>query len=127
MRGNNVMKMITRLSTFFASLGMIFSLASCGSNGNDSDYKKVKKAFNGVETSLKTNKTQSNKRVFLPKQAINEGSSDSLAAIEALFNSIAESRGDTIDELEYNQPPMIQFQCLKAVFDSTGEGFAFSN
>ena len=127
MRGNNVMKMITRLSTFFASLGMIFSLASCGSNGNDSDYKKVKKAFNGVETSLKTNKTQSNKRVFLPKQAINEGSSDSLAAIEALFNSIAESRGDTIDELEYDQPPMIQFQCLKAVFDSTGEGFTFSN
>ena len=118
------MKKIASLSILFASLGMIFSLASCSTGGSNSDYKKVKKAFDGVESSLKAKKSKSNKQALLYKLAINEAPSDSF---ETLFNSYAESRGDTIDELEYDQPPMIQFQCLKTVFESIGESFDFSN
>ena len=30
-----------------------------------------------------------------------------------------------IDELEYDQPPMIQFQCLKSVLEKIGSDFSF--
>ena len=62
-----------------------------------------------------------------PFLAVDEGPIDTLASIESLFNQYAESRGDTIDELEYTQPPMIQFQCLKVIYESIGESFEFSN
>lgn len=115
-----------KFATFFSAILFVFSLASCGRKDDSSDYKKVKKAFNGVESSLKEKKKSNVKRGGV-RYEINEGPSSALDALSAIFASKAESRGDTIDELEYTQPPMIQFQCLKAVFDSTGEGFTFSN
>lgn len=127
-RGTIVMKKgIKFLSRVLFSLLLIFPLTACGKNGNDSDFKKVQKAFNGVESSLREKQKAPDKRNSLHLNEINEGSSSALAALSSIFENKGESRGDTIDELEYTQPPMIQFQCLKAVFDSTGEGFTFSN
>lgn len=115
------------LSGALFSLSLIFPLTACGQNGKNSDFKKVQKAFNGVESSLREKQKAPVKRSSLHRNEVNEGPSDALDALSALFESKGESRGDTIDELEYTQPPMIQFQCLKAVFDSTGEDFTFSN
>lgn len=115
------------LSGALFSLSLIFPLTACGQNGEDSDFKKVQKAFNGVESSLREKQKASVKRNSLLRNKLNEGPSSALDALSSLFESKGESRGDTIDELEYTQPPMIQFQCLKSVFDSTGEGFTFSN
>ncbi len=120
-------KGIKFLSGALLSLSLIFPLTACGNNGNDSNFKKVQKAFNGVESSLREKQTAPAKRNSLLFSEVNEGPSSALDALSSLFESKGESRGDTIDELEYTQPPMIQFQCLKAVFDSTGEGFTFSN
>ena len=126
-RGTKVMKKVTKfLSTVLFSLGAIASLASCGKN-KDTDYNKVKKAFNGVESSFKEKKKDAKKRGNPIYFGVDEGPSSSLQAIENLFSTSSESRGDTIDELEYDQPPMIQFQCLKTVFDSIGDSFQFSN
>ena len=114
------------LTTGLLSLGLIFSLGSCSSGGSTSDYKKVKKAFEGVESSLKNQQKSIGKQALVPHYAINEGSSEAFESLETLFTQYSESRGDTIDELEYDQPPMIQFQCLKTVFESMGEGsFSF--
>lgn len=122
------MKKVSKiLSGVLFSLSLIFPLTACGKNGKDSDFKKVQKAFNGVESSLREKQKASVKRNSLLRYGVNEGPSSALDALNLLFESKAESRGDTIDELEYTQPPMIQFQCLKSVFDSTGEGFTFSN
>ena len=41
------------LSGVLFSLSLIFSLTACGTNNKDSDFKKVQKAFNGVESSLR--------------------------------------------------------------------------
>lgn len=121
------MKKVSKfLSGILFSLSLVLPLTACGKNDKDSDYKKVQKAFNGVESSLRDKKKSSVKRGGA-HYVVNEGSSSALDALNLLFESKAESRGDTIDELEYTQPPMIQFQCLKTVFDSTGEGFTFSN
>ena len=114
------------LSGALFSLSLIFPLTACGHNGEDSDFKKVQKAFNGVESSLREKQKASVKRNSLLRNELNEGPSSALDALSSLFESKGESRGDTIDELEYTQPPMIQFQCLKSVFDSTGEGFTLT-
>ena len=123
------MKKVSKLlSGILFSLSLVLPLTACGKKDKNSDYKKVQKAFNGVESSLREKKKSSITRSRGGAHyAINEGSSSALDALSSLFASKAESRGDTIDELEYTQPPMIQFQCLKSVFDSTGEGFTFSN
>ena len=104
-------------------------MCSCSGStpqSSDSDYAKVKKAFDGVESSFKSTQ-QANLARLAPRYAINEGPSSSLQAIDELIQSTGENRGDTIDDLKYGQPPMIQFQCLKNVFEATGESFKFSN
>ncbi|MBR6053312.1 MAG: hypothetical protein IKP55_06010, partial [Clostridia bacterium] len=49
---------------------------------------------------------------------------DPLSAIRSIYEA-GDSQGDVIDELAYDQPPMIQFQCLKAVLEKIGKGFEF--
>ena len=38
------------LSGALFSLSLIFPLTACGKNSENSDFKKVRKAFNGVES-----------------------------------------------------------------------------
>ena len=104
------MKRIAKyLLSALSSFGFIFSLASCGGVSQSSEYQKVKKAFDGVESSFKASQGGRNKKLY-GARSLNEGSSGALSSLEALMEAKAESRGDTIDELRYDEPPMIQFQ-----------------
>jgi len=89
-------------------------------------YQKVQFAFNGVEKSLKRvgEKTSADLDSRAVQRLLTGQTPDPLSVIGSIYTS-GDSQGDVIDELEYDQPPMIQFQCLKAVFDNVGEGFQF--
>lgn len=120
------MKRITKyLLSALSSFGFIFGLASCGGVSQSPEYQKVKKAFDGVESSFKASQGGRNKKLY-GARSLNEGSSGALSSLEALMEAKAENKGDTIDELRYDEPPMIQFQCLKTVYESIGGSFAFS-
>lgn len=125
-----------KVSTIIASITMLFlvaiALASCGDALPSSSYEKVQFAFNGVEKSLKSVKLSSDEinfnksnysksNIVLMAAKVN---ADAYSVIENLYED-SDSQGDIIDELEYNQPPMIQFQYLKAILDDTGSDFEF--
>ena len=97
-------------------------LSACGGGAdalpNDS-RSKVTFAFNGVERSMKAQ--QSGKRSLLnPRKA-----EPSQTAIDNLF-SYMESQGQTESpEFPYDEPPMIQFQYVKALYEAVGDDFTF--
>lgn len=125
-----------KASTIIASTTMLFlgaiTLTSCGDNLPSSSYEKVQFAFNGVEKSLKSIKLSSNEINFNKSNYSKSNiglmaakvNADAYSVIENLYED-SDSQGDIIDELEYNQPPMIQFQYLKAILDDTGSDFEF--
>ena len=117
------------------ALCAVLILSACN-NGNtklpSSNYEKVQFAFNGVEKSLKSIKLSS-KEINFNKSNYSKSdivlmaakvNADAYSVIENLYED-SDSQGDKIDELEYNQPPMIQFQYLKAILDDTGSDFEF--
>ena len=129
------------ITTVVSFIGLGFILASCGGGLPGSKYEKVAFAFKGVEKSFKDRATNSNNQLSVvePYLGIDNNNSinslyndlfyinlneSSFDAIEALYTS-ADNKGDVIDELEYDQPPMIQFQYLKAILDDTGSDFEF--
>ena len=101
------------------------ALTGCGYKVPTTDFNKVKTAFNGVEKSFKNisaNKKSLQYNGALPKYK-NEDSG--LNSIFSVFTN-DDIRSHELDEdISYNQPPMVQFQCLKAVFDKVGKGFEF--
>ena len=117
--------------SFVMLLCAFFGLASCGGNDKDkvpsSNYEKVQFAFNGVEKSFnesnlgkKLNSKKNSEAIQLTSYDI----SKALSTIDGVYVS-GDSQGDVIDDLEYTQPPMIQFQCLKAVLDKVGNDYQF--
>ena len=113
-------------SVFFVLLALtISSLTCCGYKVPTTNYDKVKTAFSGVEKSFKnisTNKKSLQYNGALPKY---KNVDNGLNAIFSQFTS-DDAEGHELDEdISYNQPPMVQFQCLKAVFDKVGKGFEF--
>lgn len=129
------------ITTVVSFIGLGFILASCGGGLPGSKYEKVEFAFKGVEKSFKDRATNSNNQLSVVEPYLgidnnysinslyndlfyinlNESSFD---AIEALYTS-SDNKGDVIDELEYDQPPMIQFQYLKSALEKIGTGFEF--
>ena len=103
----------------------IASLSGCGGSTKlpSTAYEKVKFAFNGVEKSLK-NAITAKKAYQLERRNRLNVSSEALDTLAGLLTE-ADSRGDIIEELEYNQPPIIQFQYLKKVFEKVGNGYEF--
>ena len=116
-------------------LGLSSSLISCGgSSGGDGgntpepyvvptdSYSKVKTAFNGVEKSFRNVSNKS----LAPKYGLSTSQKEegALSDLFSLFTS-ADSRGSSLDDLEYDQPPMIQFQYLKKVLEVVGESYSF--
>lgn len=87
-------------------------------------YEKVKTAFNGVEKSFK--KMASGRNAIKLNRALPKYKNvdSGLSTIFSMFNE-DDIKGHSIEELSYNEPPMIQFQYLKAVFDKVGQGFEF--
>ena len=128
-----------RLKPCLFSIFILFSLfvlASCNNNKKPTtNYEKVKVAFDGVEKSFKNVSKNNNKNSDIAELKINKKSNfnmykvddftDALSILEHLYEA-SDSDGDIIDDLEYNQPPMIQFQCLKKVFEKIGTGFEFN-
>lgn len=118
-----------------ALLGLSSSLISCGgSSGGDGgnapepyvvptdSYSKVKTAFNGVERSFRNVSNKS----LAPKYSLRTSQKEegALSDLFSLFTS-DDTRGSTLDDLEYDQPPMIQFQYLKKVLEVVGESYSF--
>ena len=110
---------------FFVLTLLFPALVGCGYKTPTTSYDKVKTAFNGVEKSFKNisaNKKSLQYNGALPKYK-NEDSG--LNSIFSVFTN-DDIRSHELDEdISYNQPPMVQFQCLKAVFDKVGKGFEF--
>ncbi|MBP5466620.1 MAG: hypothetical protein J6Y43_03555 [Clostridia bacterium] len=123
-------------------LTIAFGFSACG-NGEklpSTAYEKVRFAFNGVEKSFE-NASSGNKSASKYKTQNGYGAvavayaaelfsasdnfNDALTAIDGVYESPADDQGDVIDDLEYTQPPMIQFQCLNKVLDKTGDNYSF--
>ncbi|MBP5092247.1 MAG: hypothetical protein J6328_06835 [Bacilli bacterium] len=120
-------KVRSALTSSILLLGLLFAASACGQSAKlpTSDREKVQFAFNGVEKSLKGGKRRSlHKPMALdgPKSLERGISGESLATIyEAL--SLEEETDNP--SFEYDEPPMIQFQYLKALYEEMGEDFAF--
>ena len=109
-------------------------LAACGGGSTNTklptnEHDKVTYAFNGVEKSFKKKEIITNSNNGNVKNATLNAvdiSSNTLNQIKAVYvnDDIME---DGIDGLEYDQPPMIQFQCLKAIYEKIGDDFTFDN
>ena len=109
------------------TLSAVLALSACGKKTKlpETDYEKVVFAFEGVEKSFRAigdRKTADLNTNAIPRLLAGEG--DPLSAIRSIYEA-GDSQGDVIDELEYDQPPMIQFQCLKAVLEKVGGDFEF--
>ena len=123
-----------RKTAFMLSLGAVCVaiLSGCKSKNRykvpTTPYDKVSVALSGVEKSYSsyksTEKTSSGSKTRAVKRIGQSDSSGALTEIAALYTSY-DSQGDKIDNLEYDQPPMIQFQCMKKVFESIGKSFTF--
>ena len=103
-------------------------LASCGDSTQrlpGSRFEKVKFAFNGVESSFK-NRGDSKKLMPVRGRKGAENPDAGLNTLYSLFTN-QDDRGDVIDELEYNEPPMIQFQYLKKVIEKVGDSYSFGS
>ena len=112
--------------SLFILVGFVIFLSACGGSKLPTNkYEKVKYAFNGVEKSFKKPKVDSSNRLNNDFKYIKVNDSDSiLNAIKSVYTS-GDNQGDVIDELEYDAPPMIQFQYLKKVLEKTGENYKF--
>ena len=96
-------------------------------------YEKVQFAFNGVQSSFQS-ELASKASAYSEENVAQENVAELLTSITSdqnvlnTINSVytsGDSEGDVIDDLEYNQPPMIQFQCLKAVIEEIGSSYSF--
>lgn len=114
--------------SFFVLVLAISALVGCGRKTQKvltTDYAKVQTAFNGVEKSFKKISTNSKKAVnpsgALPKY---KNVDNGLNTIFSYYTN-DDIRGHSVEDLSYDEPPMIQFQYLKAVFDKVGKGYEF--
>ena len=91
-------------------------------------YEKVSVALSGVESSLAKYKYSEKASAGSKTRSVRRiGGADytgALADIAKLYSS-NDSQGDKIDSIDFDQPPMIQLQCLRKVFESTGENYSF--
>ena len=122
------MKMNKRLIFFVIPfIFLVAFLTSCGDSLPTTKYEKVAFAFNGVEKSLKDIELDSNIE-YTNKENIKLLSATNLTnglnTLDGIYTS-GDSLGDIIDDLEYTQPPMIQFQCLKYVLEAVGKSYEF--
>ena len=122
-----------RKVTFVLALGAMCAsiLSGCKSKSKyktpTTPFDKVSVALSGVEKSIENYKSSertssSSKQNRSIKRIAQSDTSGALSDIAALYTSY-DSQGDKIDDLEYSQPPMVQFQCLKKVFEAVGKDF----
>ena len=111
--------------SLFVIILLFSSLTGCNSyKVPTNNYEKVKTAFNGVEKSFKK---ISSKKSLIQNSGLSpryKNMDNGLSSLFGFFTS-DDIKGHTVEDLSYNEPPMIQFQYLKAVFDKVGEGYQF--
>lgn len=118
-----------RVKTFLLLFSLVFAvslvLTACGGTKlPKKDYEKVKFAFDGVEKSFKNPKKSSASSEDLIKYLSFNPTTTDLDIIKNSYTA-GDNQGDVIDEIEYNEPPMIQFQCLKKVLEKIGSNYSF--
>ena len=99
-------------------------LAGCGGssyNAPKSSGDKVRVAFNGVESSLRSSRG-SKKNRHGPNALAKEVANDDLSRI---YQAMGVEKENADPDFEYDEPPLIQFQYLKALYEEVGESFAF--
>ena len=124
-----------RKATFVLVLGAVCASVLSGCK-NKNKYKipttpfdKVNVALNGVEKSFANYKIDerdnaSSKKSRSAKRIAQSDSSGALTDISKIYQSY-DSFGDKVDELDYSKPPMVQFRCLKRLFESMGQNYSF--
>ena len=122
-------KIVATLVSSLLVLGGASTISSCGGGEKKlptSSYEKVQFAFDGVESSLKNNggkraiaKVKDNPNAFLEKKKI---SNDSLSTI---YGAMFVEEETSNPNFEYDEPPMIQFQYLKALYEEMGDQCEF--
>ena len=126
-KGDKFMKrfLLKTILPAFLLLGAA-SLSACNSNKlPSSDYEKVKFAFNGVEKSFASPKVAKKSLSLNKRERL--GGSNTESGLSTIFNlyTEADKQNDFLDDVEYNQPPMVQFQYLKKVLEKVGSGYEF--
>ena len=123
-----------RKTALVLSLGVICVavLSGCKSKNKykvpTTPHDKVSVALNGVESSLSKYKYSEKTSSGSKTRAIRKiGGSDYTGALTDIAKLYAtnDSQGNKVDSIEDDQPPMIQFQCLKKVYNSIGSDFSF--
>ena len=108
-------------------IALLFSsLTGCGGSYKvpTNEHDKVKVAFNGVEKSFKKMAAKKSLATHNELQPRYKNVDSGLSSIFGLYSN-EDIRSHSIEDLSYNEPPMIQFQYLKAVFDELGNGYEF--
>ena len=127
-----------KIIAFVLGVVCCISLAACGNDDKvklpSSNYEKVQFAFNGVESSL--NSSNSSKKLKantdikfamaygepVIKLMANTTNADDISTIYSVLSVEKETSNP---EFKYDEPPMIQFQYMKALYEEVGEGFEF--
>ena len=114
---------------FFATtlVGILgISLVGCSPKLPTTQYEKVKFAFNGVEKSFKSKKA-AKAAILMPKAKL--GGSNTSHGLDTIYSYFRDDdiQDNFLEEVEYNQPPMVQFQYLKKVLEKVGSGYEFGN
>ena len=81
------------------------------------DKEKISFAFNGVEKSMQ-DQASAKKNAFLPKRA-DVGQED----LDTLFSYMDREGSTENPEFRYDEPPMIQFRYIKALYEAVGDDF----
>ena len=116
-----------KINCFIATLVGILSvnLIGCSAKLPSTQFEKVKFAFNGVEKSFKSPKAS--KKSLLRQKRNKIGGSNPSSALDTIFALYKEEdkRDDFLEDVSYNQPPMVQFQYVKKVLEKIGSGYEF--
>ncbi len=115
------------------------SLFGCFSDTKlpQTSHEKVKFAFAGVEKSLKnsSSKTKRANNIQMEDNSTSRFGSNQKKEVKhnidddvltSIYNAMSVEKETSSPSFEYNEPPMIQFQYLKALYEEVGDDFAFS-
>lgn len=118
-------KLLIAVLSAIAVFGAVLGFSACGNETKlpTTAYEKVVFAFNGVEKSFTSAAKKSSYKTASAEGLSSPDFESALNIIRGVYTS-GDNQGDVIDELEYDQPPMIQFQCLKKVMEKTGANFS---
>ena len=119
-------KILMFFTAIILTLLSLITITSCGNNIKlpETKSEKVKYAFNGVESSLRNSSRLSSYNSLNDSTAkiMNKVSDNDISTI---YNNITVEKETSNPQFQYDEPPMIQFQYMKALYEEVGEDFSF--